>query len=177
MRFTLTIALTAAALLTACGKSSEPAASTSTPAPAHSTQPTWLLASAPEGARPVAEIKKSAAEGDMVVMQAKVGGRVEPITKGVAVFVVMDPAIPSCDQIPGDTCGTPWDYCCEPKESMTANSATVQVVDASGKPMAIDLESQGLKPLQVVTIVGKVAPRPNDAVLIIQATGIHIATN
>lgn len=175
MRFNLLIALTATALLTACGKPAE-TASTPTSAPTDAA-PAWLLASMPADARPVAEIKKSAAEGDKVVMQAKVGGRVDPITKGVAVFVVMDPAINSCDQNPGDMCSTPWDYCCEPKEVMTANSATIQIVGPDGKPLALDLATQGLKPLQHVVIVGTVGPRPNDAVLVVNATGVHIATN
>lgn len=174
MRIALTLTVVSAlALLSACGKPAEQAA-----APvASDAKPTWLLASAPADARPVAEIKKSAVEGEKVVMQARIGGRVDPITKGAAVFVVMDPTIPSCDQNPDDKCATPWDYCCEPKQVMAANSATVQLVGADGKPLAIDLEAQGLKPLQNIIIVGAVAPRPNDAVLIINATGIHIATN
>lgn len=160
-------------LLSACGKPADSAA----PTASTSATPNWRLASMPDAARPVGEVKKSAAEGEHVVIRARVGGRKSPITKDVGVFLVVDPSVPACDQIPDDNCPTPWDYCCEPKESMTANTATIQLLGADGKPLAIDLASQGLKPLQNVVIVGTVGPRPNDAVLVVNASGVHIVAD
>jgi hypothetical protein len=156
--------------LTACDKPAPSASAT----PAQPTAPhAWLLAEAPADAKTVAEIKPTAAEGDTVVLRARIGGRADPITPGAAVFIVIDPSVPSCDQIPGDNCPTPWDYCCEPRESLNANSATVQLVDAEGTPIQTDLTAAGLKPLDEVLIIGTVAARPSGQVLTIRATGIH----
>ncbi len=143
------------------------------PAAAAPESPAWLLASAPADARTVAEVKPDASEGDTVTVRGRIGGRAQPITPGAPVFIIMDPAIPSCDQIPDDPCPTPWDYCCEPRESLAANSATVQLVDAQGNPIQTDLAAAGLQPLDEVVVTGTVAPRPNPQVLTIRATAIH----
>lgn len=163
----LVLACLATLTLTGCDKP------TSSLGVAPSDHSTWLLTEAPTDAKPVGEIKPTAAEGDRVVLRARIGGRANPITPGAAVFIVIDPSVPSCDQIPGDTCPTPWDYCCEPRESLNANSATIQLVDADGNPIQADLTAAGLKPLDEVIIIGTVAARPSEQVLIIRATGIH----
>ena len=166
---TTTIVLTvafAAALVGCENRSSEQAAG------APGARPSWLLASAPADARPVAEAKADAAEGDRVVVRGVIGGRKAPMSAESGVFVMMDPSIPSClDE--GDNCKTPWDYCCETPESITANNATVQLVDAAGKPLELDLASQGLSPLDELIVVGTVGPRPTEQVLTIRATAIY----
>ena len=145
-----------------CGNSPTPGA------PA--TTPTWLLAAMPTGAIPVAEAKQSAREGDHVVVRGRIGGRREPMNANVAVFVMIDPAIPHCKI---DECKIPWDYCCETPESITTNSATVQLVDDAGKPMNIDLGKHALKPLDEIVVVGTVGPRPTAEVFVINAQKIH----
>ncbi len=143
---------------------------------AASAAPTWLIADAPADALPVAEVKSKAAEGDTVVVHGRVGGRKDPISKGSAVFIIMDPAVPSCaDMGDADHCPTPWDYCCETQASLTANSATVQLVDAQGSPLSVSADA-GLDPLDEVIVVGTVGPRPTEGVLTIRATGVHRVT-
>lgn len=158
----LTVLLT----LPACRESAEPVGSVQ-------TTPAWLLTQAPTDARTVGEIKPLAVEGDRVVMRGRIGGRKDPITPGVGVFMVVDPGVPSCDQIPGDNCPSPWDYCCEPRDSLTANSATIQLVDDAGKPIESDLSGAGLRPLDEVVIIGTVGPRPSAQILTIRATGLY----
>jgi len=167
----LAAALAALTILISCGKKAETA---SAPQPQSATS--WLLASMPEGARPVAEVKSSAKEGDTVVVRGRIGGRVEPLTKGSPVFVIMDPSIPTCDELEDDHCATPWDYCCEPAESIAANNATVQMVTAQGAPLTADLVAGGLKPQDEVVVIGVVGPRPSEAVLTIRATAVHRVT-
>lgn len=168
MRHLISAALACLTPLTliACDRPASPIGVATTPA-------TWLLTEAPADSRPIGEIKPTAAEGDAVILRARIGGRKEPITPGAAVFIVIDPSVPSCDQIPGDNCPTPWDYCCEPRESLSANSATIQLVDAQGTPIQTDLIAAGFKPLDEVIIIGTVAARPSEQVLTIRATGIH----
>lgn len=156
-----------------CGKSESTASKSPTPTAPSSGSPAWVLVSMPEGVVDIAAAKKIVKEGDIVAVRGRIGGRVDPISKDTAVFIVMDPALHSCDQNEGDTCATPWDYCCETPESMAANNATVQVVDASGAPIAVDVQTVGFKPLDTVVIVGTVGPRPTPQVLTIKATGVH----
>ncbi|MHC4082700.1 MAG: hypothetical protein ACYS15_11595 [Planctomycetota bacterium] len=132
----------------------------------------WLLADMPAGAVPVLQAKQTAREGDQVVVRGRIGGRPDPMSHDVAMFVMMDPALPSCRER-GDGCRKPWDYCCETTETITAHSATVQLVDDAKSPMAIDLGGHGFEPLDEVVVVGTVGPRPNEAMLVINAEKIH----
>src|SRR5689334_20327757 len=79
-----------------------------------------MIAGAPDDATAVAAARKDAKAGDNI----KLLGRVKDFVNGQAVFTIVDPAIPACNDNPGDTCETPWDYCCEPKDKMAANMAT-----------------------------------------------------
>lgn len=173
---TLILSLAGALSLGACGGESDSAstggAHTDTTPEASATS-TFLLASAPEGAVGIVEAKASAKAGDEVAVRGKIGGRIEPMSTESAVFIMMDLSEQNCDQLHADRCPTPWDYCCTPKDQITAKSCTVQLVDADGKPLAVDLAEAGLEPLDEVVVVGAVAPRPNETVLVIRATGVH----
>lgn len=162
--------------LSACekqqGTSAAPASSTSASA---ALPGTLFLASAPAEAMGVKAAKAGAKPGDKVVLVGRVGGSKEPFVPGRAVFTVVDTAVKSCADNPEDTCTTPWDYCCESRDEITANAATVQVTGADGQPLKAGLEGvHGLKGLSVVTVVGTVAQAegPN---LLVRAEGIHIA--
>lgn len=165
--------LIAAALTTAaCDRQPTPT-TVAPPAANNASAAAWQLATAPADARTIAEIKPTAQEGDTVTVRGRIGGRAQPLTADAPVFVMMDPAVPSCAENPEDNCPTPWDYCCEPRASITANSATVQLVDADGNPVNADLTAAGFAPLDEVIVVGTVAARPSPEVLTIRATAIH----
>lgn len=152
-----------------CNESS-PSAAADTPAASAS----WLLAAEPADVRPVGEAKADAVEGDEVVVVGRIGGRVEPITSESPVFTIVDLELKHCRETKGDLCPTPWDYCCEPRESLTANSVTVQLVSPDGSPMTIDPIAAGLDPLDEIVVVGTVGPRPSPEVLVIRATAVHL---
>ena len=154
----------------ACSNESAPTTSTQSSTPA---QPQWLLAAMPSNAAGVASLKETVKQGDTIAIRGRIGGSVEPFTPGSAAFVIVDEAIPDCDRIEKDHCVTPWDYCCEPRDSLTANSATVMLVDEHGNPLSIDLQESGLKPLDDVVAVGVVGPRPTPQVLVVRATKLH----
>lgn len=132
----------------------------------------WKLAEMPEAAMSVTEAKAAVSEGDAIVLQGRVGGRMDPITPDSGLFLLMDTVVPSCAASDDDHCPTPWDYCCETPASKVANAATVQIRDAEGEPIAFGGED--LSPLDVVTIVGTVAPRPNNETLVVHATGVFV---
>lgn len=162
----------AALLLAGCGDGSNDASADNNPSA--DARPAWLLSDAPGQATAVGEAKTSVQAGDEVKIVGRIGGRLKPMEPGSPVFLIVDPSVPSCAELHEDACPTPWDYCCEPPNSLMANSATVQLLDASGAPSAVDPIAAGLSPLDEVVVVGKVGPRPSDQVLTIQATGVYV---
>ncbi len=139
-----------------------------------SVPPSLFVATEPADARPLAAAKAGAKVGDHVVFEARIGGRREAFVAGRAIFFVADPSLRSCDEIPGDTCKYPWDYCCETPESRTKNMATVQVVDAGGQPLRTSLEDRhGLAPLRTVVVVGTVG-QADGGNLVVNAEAIHV---
>ena len=132
-----------------------------------------FLAKAPEGAQPITALKASAKEGDEVVVRVIVGGTNDPIVQGRASAAIIDAALANACVGEDDHCKTPWDYCCTAQEDITANLATLQVIDDAGKVIATDFASR-IKPLTTLIVRGVVGPRPDPQVLTINATGIHI---
>jgi hypothetical protein len=177
-RLTLGLAC-GSALLTGCG--GDDSASTSNRTDASSEQanastglPDGLfLDTAPEGAKPIKELKASAEQGDEVVIRVVVGGRVEPIVEGRASAAVIDAGLENICLSEEDHCKTPWDYCCAAPEDITANLANLQVVDDEGRVVSADL-SKHIKPLSTLVVRGTVGPRPDKQVLMVNATGIYI---
>jgi hypothetical protein len=142
-------------------------------APQAGTQ-AWKLNAMPQGAVGVVQAKADAKEGEPITLEGRIGGRGEPVSASSGVFVIMDPALPSCADNPDDQCPTPWDYCCETQETITANAATIQLRDADGNP--VSLTEGDLKPLSRVAVVGTVAPRPNNDTMVVHATGVYVVT-
>lgn len=124
--------------------------------------------------RGVGELKADTdATGDVVV-HGRIGGRVEPFVPGVAMFLLADAEMKTCDELHEDKCPTPWDYCCEPRDSLKAKIATVQIIGDDGKPLRIELAGEhGLEPSAHVTIAGEVAQRDGGS-LVINARKIHV---
>jgi hypothetical protein len=73
----------------------------------------------------VAAVRSSAKHGDSVI----VFGRVKEFVEGAAVFTIVDRSLKDCQER-GDGCSTPWDYCCEPTDTLTSNTATIKIVGA-----------------------------------------------
>lgn len=113
-------------------------------------------------------------EGEVVVF-GRIGGRVNPYVHNNAVFLLADDAMKDCSELHGDSCPTPWDYCCEPKDSLNASLATIQIVGEDNRPLRIDLsEHDKLKPSTRLTIAGEVASHEPGSNLVINARKIHV---
>jgi len=136
--------------------------------------PAWLLASSPGESMSVTEARANAKEGETVAVRGVIGGRVDALSEGAGVFVMMDDSIGNSCLIEGDHCPTPWDYCCTPSEVIAGSNATVQLVDAGGGTVKRDLREFGIEELDRVVVVGAVGPRPSAEVLNIRATRIFV---
>ncbi|MFK7883912.1 MAG: hypothetical protein AB8F26_07005 [Phycisphaerales bacterium] len=169
------ISVMLASTLIGCDRSAPVASGDPITAPAQteSQAPNWLLTELPTDAQSVGALKTAAREGDIVTVRGRIGGSRSPMTADSAVFTIVDSSLPTCADNPDDNCRTPWDYCCEPREVLTANSATIQLVDAEGNPLTIDATTH-LNPGDEIVVAGKVAPRPHSSVLIVQATVVHV---
>ena len=181
--FTLALALTTAAALIGCEPEKTPTPTTppTTPPPqptasaAAALPPTLFLEKAPEGAVELAAAKKTAKAGDEVTVRGRIAGQEEPIAPNRAILTLLDAAVTTCDKMPGDSCKTPWDACCEPRESLQANTATIRVVDESGNPLKAGLRGvNGIEPLKELVVVGKVKEAGDAGILVIDATRIHV---
>ena len=170
LRLTPALLLTAVLLLlTACnGEEASQEAGSTTQLP-----DSVFLTEAPDGVQTIAALKANAKQGDEVVVRVIVGGSVNPIVEGRASASIIDASVPNACLGEDDHCQTPWDYCCTPQESITANLATLRVTDEAGQALKADL-SPRIKPLTTLVVKGTVGPRPDEQVLTIDAQGIYI---
>ena len=136
--------------------------------------PSLRLATSPADAKDVAGTKAGVKDGDRVVVKGVVAGRADPIAENRAILTLLDSGINTCDKNPADGCKTPWDACCEPADVLAKNSVTVQVVDASGRPLKSSLASiEGVKPLAKVVVTG-LAKVSADGVVLVNADGLYV---
>jgi hypothetical protein len=168
--FILCFALLAAS---GCGKSDDAGAEG---AVADTSLPASLfLAEAPVDVAPISMLKDTVEEGDTVTIRAVVGGAKKAFVAGRAVMTVIDVAVVNPCTADDDHCPTPWDYCCTPPEERLLHMASVQIVDAENRPLAVDLSTiEQVKPLSTLIIQGTVGPRPDQASLVIHAQGIFV---
>jgi hypothetical protein len=146
----------------------------------HAAEPalpsTLLAEKAPADAVSVKKARKDAKPGEAIVLRGKIGGRKIALTPKAAIAVLADEkSITSCKDMPGDTCATPWDYCCETSEKLAVSTATVQVRDEKGKVLRATLRGLGeLKELSTVVISGTVDAASTKDNLIVNATSIFV---
>jgi hypothetical protein len=172
----LTGALLTGAVIGGCDRDKPtPAQPTPKPTADASVLPANLfLDKAPDGIQDLAAAKKSAKVGDEIVISGRVAGQKEPLAANRAIVTLLDNAIHTCEKSPMDKCPTPWDACCEPTDVLLANTATIQVVDAAGRPLKTGLRGvNGIEPLKELVVVGKVKGQEANT-LVIDATGIYV---
>lgn len=169
----------AIAVLAGCdsGSSANKPASPAPPAsPKVALPPTLFAATAPADAKAVGASKPTAKKGEQVVLTGRIGGSSEPFVAERAIFTLVDLSLASCAAMGDkDHCATPWDYCCEAPESLTKNTATIRVVDATGAPLKLNLNGAGdLKPLAEITVAGTIAEADGKNLLIVNAERIYV---
>lgn len=132
----------------------------------------YLLEKEPKNSQQVNAIREKAKDGEDVFVTGRIGGRENPWIKDTAAFSIVDTSRKSCDQNPGESCPTPWDYCCE--ADIAKSTLVVKFADESGKLVRKDArELLGVKELQTVVIQGKVK-RDKDNNVSLTASKIYV---
>jgi hypothetical protein len=136
------------------------------------SEPEFLLKKEPKGAVDVLALRKGAKDKEEVVVVGRIGGRVNPWVKGTAVFPIVDRSLKPCSEIPGDTCKTPWDYCCE--TNVPKATLLVMFVDENGKVIKHDpREMFNVKELSTVVVQGTVK-RDKAGNMTVLASKLHV---
>jgi len=117
----------------------------------------------------VVEATAKVQSGDRVAVQ----GKVKDFVDGQAVFTIADISMKDCKQN-GESCPTPWDYCCETKETITKNTATVAVVGTGKAPIKAGLKGvNGVDHLVTITAEG-IVRKDKAGNLMVLAEKIHV---
>jgi len=136
---------------------------------------TLFVELAPDGARSIAEVKADTEASGKIVVKGRIGGRKNLFVDGAAIFLLADTSMKSCSDIDKDKCATPWDYCCEPPDSLNAKVATVQIIGDDGRPLRVDVQGRnGLKPLATIVVSGEIVRQSGSGALVINAEHIHV---
>ncbi len=132
-----------------------------------------LLKEEPKTPMSVVDARAKAKDKDDVTVVGRIGGRKNPWVKGAAVFSIVDTSLKACNARPGDTCPTPWDFCCE--ANLPKQTLLVMIVDdKSGQTLKEDArESLKLHELQTVVVQGK-ARRDKNGNVIIAASKLYV---
>lgn len=174
MRCALGVVVLAGCVLAACSRPAPKKADA--PEKAGGVLPAALFVdAAPANAVDVGELKASGPKkGDRVVVRGVVGGSMDPFVPGMAFFTLVGAHAKPCNATPDDECATPWDYCCESREAVLANSASIRVVDARGAAVRAEIKgAHGIKELSELVIVGVVSQAEGNA-LVIDAESITV---
>lgn len=172
-------ALLAVALTAGCGEKKQGATSTAPSgagAPALALETVVVQEENVPDAVPVGTAKPAVKQGDTVTVLGRIGGSVNPFNRNRAVFTIVDPKIPTCGEgHDPDHCSTPWDYCCEPPESLRANVATIEIAGPDGKPLTFSVQGmRGLEPMATITVTGTVVEHNDQGVFLVRAEKIHV---
>ncbi len=138
--------------------------------------PGFFLKEADPAAKDVSEARTQPLKvGQDVTLRGRIGGGTSPFVAGRAIFTIVGRALTPCNEKPDDHCGTPWDYCCDSKAEIVANSVTVQIADPKGQPLRTSMKGRrGLRELSEVVVVGKVTAVGGEGV-VVTATSIAVA--
>lgn len=152
-----------------CNSASSPSQTSQPPAEASK----YLLTDEPGEPQSVSEAKESAEDGEEVTLVGRIGGSESPFVTGRASFTLVDTSLVPCNEKEGDSCKTPWDYCCD-TDQLQSHTAVIKVVDQDGKTVPMDAKAKlGMKELQTVIVKGK-AKRDEAGNLTVLAPAVYV---
>lgn len=133
----------------------------------------YVLSAEPDGAQNVIAAREAVQDDQDIVILGRIGGGEQPWVEGRAAFSIVDPSLKACNDIPGDNCPMPWDYCCE-TDKLPASTALVTIVDENGDVLEADVRALlDVKELSTVVVKGK-AKRDDAGNLTVLASGVYV---
>lgn len=176
MKFVSSIALSAILItaLIGCGSSSSSSDMDSlavTPISIDGSK--FILAEEPDGAIGVIEARKTAANGDSVIVVGRIGGASNPWIEGRAAFMLLDASMvvvaDGTESTDGEIC---MDECCATERA--GSTTLVKVVDDGGKVLAVDARQLlGVHADDMVVVSGK-ASKDDAGNFVVLANGVHV---
>lgn len=158
-----------------CGnepKAAMPAAGAGNPM-ASTSNLKYVLMAEPPGAQNIVNLRKSAKDGEDVVVVGRIGGSEQPWVEGRAAFSIVDLSLKPCNEKDDDACKTPWDYCCD-TDQLPKSMVAIKFVESDGKTVGADARQLlGVKELQTVVVKGK-AKRDEAGNLTVLGEGLFI---
>jgi hypothetical protein len=178
MKVSLSIMVLVAALLTLTTGCQRPQpASTPSASTTGLSKEKHVLAEEPGGAKHILALRDEASQlknGEEIVVVGRIGGSKKPFT-GRASFTIVDASVKPCNELEGDTCEEPWDYCCEPPENLAKATLLVKIVDPQGKTFAEDAQATlGLRPLQTVVVRGTAQKGEGGRIASLNASAVFV---
>lgn len=172
LNYSLSIAL----IFVVIGCGGKPEATSSPPANA-SPLDSFLVEQAPAEAQQISTLFSDPTPGREVVIAGEVMGSFEPFAAERAMVMLGDPTkITPCNRIPGDSCQTPWDVCCDDPDVIKKSVTTIQFLDSEGNVLKQGLKGyQGIEELSFLTVKGSIAEGSNKDNLLINAESLHVA--
>jgi len=172
-----TVAISAVALmlctLCGCGQSSDPTRAGGD-APVDVDRSDYVLAEEPTGAIGVISAREETQDQEEIVMVGRIGGRENPWIEGRAAFMMIDAAMTvvadGAESAENEIC---MDDCCA---GLRAECTTlVKIVDADGKPLAIDTRDLlDVKENDMVVVTGKVQRDDDEGIFTIAADSVYL---
>lgn len=149
----VTVAVSTVLLIAGCSEGTQPATPAASSPGAGTTA--YLLPSEPDGAKGVAEYRKTAADDEQTVVVGRIGGDTNPWVDGAAAFLITDTSLTPCSEREGDNCATPWDYCCD-LDVLKDSKVMVKLVDGEGNLVRTDARQLlNVKELDTVVVRGR----------------------
>lgn len=147
-----------------CRDSKTPSVSEAAPLPE-----SYWMATPPADAASVHDARARAADAEPIA----VVGRVSGIVDGRAQFRLTDLSFTPCNQRPGDSCATPWDYCCEAPGDLAAGTVVVELREDGALARRTLRGFHGFDLLKEVVVEGTPAKDAAGNVTLV-ATGLHV---
>jgi len=99
----------------------------------------------------------------------------KPFTQSKAMFILGDDSLKTCDEIPGDSCPTPWDVCCEDPRKISSSTLSVQILDENGSLLSGTLQGvAGIEPGKRVKVQGTVSANSYTKAMVLEATALQL---
>jgi hypothetical protein len=153
--FSATLLLVSLAIVVGCSSKKGEQSAGADAATIKAIGATYLVDQEPAEPKDVGDVVENVADKESVTVLGRIGGSEEPFVPDIAAFTIVDRKLKPCNEIEGDTCPKPWDYCCE-SDALPKNSMTVKFVDDKGKVVPIDAkELFNVKELQTVVVSGE----------------------